>query len=268
MDRKITEAKRDHSGDLEIEARKIAEMMRSGELPKENVEFAAFLGSEPAKLIVPEEDLPSISFRSYKSLEDLDKGHPDIQEFFEVIHQQFGPQAYASLLLEPVKEFKPLYTEFLQSENQEPQDNLDKAIMLGQRFLSGEELAQEEVRRVLESTSAEHIQFIGNQEFGIDSFYGVHPLLSAINLLRFISTNEPSYRHFTLETQAFSRHKRRISSNLLRKLPDLLIEAISSTQNDDIWNRAGAEQSDAVDAMILKIMKKGGLEWALKDVKK
>lgn len=282
MDKEIQRAGRPNDpGDREQQAQHLAELLRSGEIEKSKVEFAAFLGFESAKALTNEE----------YDYEVFENGRLSTK-FFEMVIEKFGIQAYLSLLKGPIEEFLPVHKAYLQHHDIELSDKLD--VLLG---IFEEVLASKSDSFAMAKTLSKGTQLLGDIEEELntlwdslpedipdDYFFGRLSLKAARHL-----TRDMFARTLDLSTGSSKRKNRYLTQSVLDEFQvellnfdiyphEYLFDSLPNdvqnlytqydiTTMDSLDTQIIDERSEFVLKIILSMMKRSALNWALKDVK-
>ncbi len=274
MDRRVQDAARlNEPGDIEQQAQLLREKMRAGDIEKNKVEFAAFLGDVPARQIVSEEDYQVSNFRVSEN---------SVEAFFSDVVEKFGILAYTAMMTEVLKEYQYVYLAYKKINGLETEPTSVNLVfeelhkMLEKNRL--DQIKLNHLKHVLKEEIYSHQdRIVNNQDANLEEMYGETPddqvglgmLHSLASLLDEISENPDHSMYDSPYEALFSTYVSfgaGLSAPLLAELPESLrsnLERTMVTRNDDVLET----DYDAIDQMFLKMMKKGGLKWALKDVK-
>jgi hypothetical protein len=262
MDRRKQEAGRlGDPGDIEQQAQLLREKMRSGELEEKKVAFMAFLGYEPARHAIPEEEYKAPEFSSAMAREERGV-------FFEFIADNFGDLSLLSLFVDVITEFKEFDVSYMAMLEESPSSHIDEAITIFNKMLESEKISEDElpnVRGHLGEDLQRYINFVDTGP-GNDDMYAASALDSAFNLVCFFDQrSRPPANAYEALVYPFSEASALPSNTLLSGVSKELRESIEATQTEELVN--SFEYYNEIDKMFFSRMKQAGLRWALKDVK-
>jgi len=266
MDRRKRELGRSNdAGDVEQQTKHLRELMRSGDIEKKKVEFAAFLGYQPAKLVLSSENFVVPTFNRNQTYQKK-------EEFFGTIVEKFGKEAYFSMFTELLEVAHDFYRGIYEIEGKKPNPAINKSIDLLKNVLNGKDALDVEISALIAEINEmvqdrgynfSHANVTNDGRLGFSVVGGVMGLLRSIVQKDWSEETGTDYR-YAYNSLAFPYFESQIpTEELLSKVSPEVRENIKRINHISDSN----ERHDAVELMILGMMKKGGLKWALKDVK-
>jgi len=263
MDRKRREATRSTGeNDSEQRARHLVELMRSGEIKREKVEFAAFLGDEPARMVIEydEGDIPEEATNVYDVAGQV--------EFFQYINHAFGHDAMISMFQSSLKELQDLVEAYMKLQSLDSAQSMKQTIGLLDQIIIGDWEGNDSVESILSSIQQDIINVQNSvPKTNVDRAYALAPLEMAKSLLESLAMKTDS-----LPGESFDDFVSHLSQNYDTPPSDELLETVSEqlmNEIDDIGldvDNTGERERNVID-FLLRIMQRGALKWALKDVK-